>query len=385
MIEIGLVGKPNSGKSSFFKAATMIDVKVSPVPFTTIEPNTGMAHVVIDCVEKEFNTNCKPKHGYCKNGKRYIPVKLWDIAGLVPGAHEGKGLGSKFLDDVRQASVLIQVIDTSGMTDNEGKPTTNHDPSEEIRFLQDEIDLWFSDIIDRALKKIGAKSKMESKDNVVNMLHEQLTGLNVSKDQIDRAFSDSGISDVRKFATIIRKMSKPMLVAANKMDMENAQKNFEKLMGIFKEMLILPTSAEAEIALRKAAEKNLVDYDGKHFQLKDGVDERQKTVLNHIQKVVDMYGSTGVQECLNKTVFQLLDHIVVYPVEDENKLCDKDKNVLPDALLMPNGSTALDMAYKVHTSIGEKFISAIDARTKKRVGKDHILKNGDVIKIVAAR
>jgi len=381
VIEIALTGKPNSGKSSFFKAATMIDVKTSPVPFTTIKPNTGIAYVSKDCVCKEFGVTCNPKYGYCKDGKRFIPIKLWDIAGLVPDAHLGKGLGSKFLDDIRQSSVLIQIVDASGTTDAEGKPTENYDPVDEIEFLEKEIDLWFAEIVDRAIKKLGAKAKMEDRDNLINALAEQLSGLSITRDHVGKAFDEIGISDVDKFAALIRKTSKPILIAANKIDLK-----FERLKEKFKGLIIVPTSAESEIALKKAAEKGLIEYNGSKFDVKGNLDDRQKNALEFIKSsVIEKYGSTGVQDCLNKAVFDLLNYIVVYPVEDENRLSDKNRNVLPDALLLPKGSTALDLAYSIHTTIGEKFISAIDVRTKKRIGKDYVLKDKDVIKIMFAK
>ncbi len=386
MIDIGLVGKPSSGKSSFFKAATMADVKISPVPFTTIEPNAGIGYLAVSCVEKEFNVECNPKTGHCKDGRRYIPVKLIDVGGLIPGSHIGKGLGNKFMDDLRQASALIQVVDASGTTDSEGKPTSGYDPATEIEFLEEEVDLWFSGIVEKAIAKLGVKAKMEGRDGLIKMLLEQLSGLSVTRAHIGQALAQAGLSDARKFATIIRKLSKPRLVAANKIDMKSSQDNLEKLRERFKDLIIVSTSAESEIALKKAAERRLVDYDGREFELKDGLDDRQKAALEFIKaNVIEKFGSTGVQECLNKAVFELLNHIVVYPVEDESKLCDKNKNILPDAMLIPNGSTALEMAYRIHTTIGEKFISAIDARTKKRIGKDYRLKNNDVIKIIFAK
>jgi len=386
MIEIGLVGKPSSGKSSFFKAATMIDVKISSVPFTTIEPNTGIAYVVVDCIEKEFNVKCNPKSGYCKNGKRFIPIKLIDVGGLIPGSHEGRGIGNKFLDDLRQASVLIQIVDASGTTDGEGKPTSNYDPSNEIEFLKDEIDLWFSGILEKAIKKINIKA-IKDKEEILNILSDQLSGLGVAKSHIKKALESCDISDIKRFASIIRKISKPIIIAANKIDLKSSQDNFEKLKSKFKDLTIVPTSAECEIALKKAAENNLIEYDGTNgFTIKGDLNERQKSALEFIKNnVIEKYGSTGIQACLNKAVFEILNYIVVYPVEDENKLSDKNGNKFPDAFLLPKGSTALDLAYKIHTTIGEKFISAIDVRTKKRLGKDYELKNNDVIKILFSR
>ena len=379
---IGLVGKPSSGKSSFFKAATMIDVKISPVPFTTIQPNIGISYIAIDCAEKEFNVKCNPKHGYCKKGKRFVPVKLADVGGLIPGSHLGKGIGNKFLDEIRQASALIQIIDTSGLTDSEGNPTTNYDPNTEIEFLENEIDLWFADVIKRALQKI---TKVSSKSDLIQVLAEQLSGLEISKQSIENALEQTSYTDAEKFAKVIRKISKPILYAANKIDLKSSQENFVKLKQNYEN--IVPASAEAEIALKKAAEKWLIDYSaGNGFEIKGNLEENQRKGLDFIKKeVIEKYGSTGVQNCLNKVVFELLDYIAVYPVTNANKLTDKDGNVLPDVHLVPRGTTAKELAFRIHTSIGEKFIAGIDARTRKKLSSDHQLKENDVVEIVFAK
>jgi ribosome-binding ATPase YchF (GTP1/OBG family) len=382
MLEIGLVGKPSSGKSSFFKAATLIDVKITGIPFCTIESNVGISYVSVDCVCKEVGVKCNPKVGYCKNGKRFIPIKLIDVGGLIPGSHLGRGIGNKFLDDLRKASALIQIVDCSGLTDSEGKPTIGYDPNNEIKFLEEEIDLWFAGIIEKAIQKID---KAKSREDLVNILTQQLSGLEIRKTHIEEALQKTPVTRVEEFARTIRKIAKPILIAANKIDLKPAQENFERLKKIYKN--IVPTSAEAEIALKKAAEKNLIDYlPGDGFTIKGKFEEKQLKALEFIKKeIIEKYGSTGVQVALNKAVFELLNYIVVYPVEDENKLSDKYGNVLPDAFLMPPNSTALDLAFKIHTELGEKFICAIDARTKKKLGKNYLLKNNDVIKIIFAK
>ncbi|MBI2084500.1 MAG: redox-regulated ATPase YchF [Candidatus Aenigmarchaeota archaeon] len=378
---IGLVGKPSSGKSSFFKAATMIDVKTSPVPFTTIEPNAGIGYATIDCVCKDFNLTCKPKHGHCKDGKRFVPVKLVDVGGLIPGSHAGRGLGNKFLDEIRQASVLIQIVDASGLTDAEGKPTENFDPRKEIEFLEDEINYWFEYVVKRNLEKLKLPS---SKADLINLLHEKLSGLEVTKEQISQTLERSSLNDIEKFSKILRELSKPIIIAANKIDLPPAQENLEKLKQPHK--LVIPTSAESEVALKKAHEKKLVYYHGNDFHVIGDLDEGRKKALEFIQReVLDRFGSTGVQECLNKAVFDVLNYIAVYPVADANKLTDKDGNVLPDAFLVPNGATVKEFAFKVHTQLGEKFVTGIDTRTKMRLAADHKLKHRDVVSIVFGR
>jgi hypothetical protein len=383
---IGLAGKTNTGKSSFFKAATMIDVEIADRRFVTIKPNVGIAFLIVDCVCKEFGLKCKPKNGKCENGKRFVPVRLVDVAGLVPGAHTGKGLGNKFLDDLRQASALIHIVDFSGLTNEEGEPAVGYDPSFDIEWVEKEIDLWFADVIGRALQKVG---KVGSKPELIQILSEQLSGLEISRQHVEEALGKASYTDVQKFATVIRKTSKPVIIAANKIDIKSSQENFEKLKEKFKELIIVPTSADGEIALKKAAEKNLIEYlPGDDFKIIDGtkMNEQQIKVLEKIKKeVIDKFGSTGVQTCLSKAVFELLNYIVVYPVADANKLTDKDGNVLPDVFLVPKGTNVKELAFRVHTELGEKFICGIDARTKRRLAADYQLKNNDVIEIAFAK
>lgn len=376
---IGLVGKPSSGKSSFFKAATMIDVKISPVPFTTIEPNLGIGYAIIDCAEKELGLKCNPRSGHCKDGKRFVPIKLIDVAGLVPGAHEGKGLGNKFLDDLRQASVLIHIVDASGTTDEEGNPASEHNPMKDIEFLEKEIDFWISSIIQKAAPKI---SKSKSKSETVQILADQLTGLEIKLGQIENVLEKISNPLSIEFATALRKVSKPILVAANKCDLESSREHIEHMKKIID---LIPVSAEAEIALKKASEKNLIEYSGNNFAIKN-VDERQKHALEIIKKkVFDVYGSTGVQDCINKAVFSMLNCVAVYPVANSSKMSDKDGNVLPDVFLVPKGTTVRELAFKIHTSIGEKFIAGIDSRSRRKLAADYELKNNDIVEIAFAK
>jgi len=386
-MQIGITGKPSSGKSSFFKASTLADVKISPVPFTTLKPDTAIGYVTSKCVCKEFNVKCNPKHGYCTNGIRFIPVKLWDLPGIVKGAHEGRGLGLQFLDSVRQASILIQVVDSSGLTDEEGKPAAGCDPENEIKFLEEEIDLWFADVIKRAVEKFRTKLTTLSKSDLVNMLFQQLSGLEIEKHNIEQVSEKFPITDIEKFARELRKISKPIILAANKIDLKESQENFAKLKEKYQN--IVPTSAEAEIALKKASEKGLVNYlSGGSFEIPNStkLETSQLKALEFIKSnVIEKYGSTGVQTCLNKAVFELLNYIAVYPVADANKLIDKDGNVLPDVYLVPQNTTVKELAFKVHTELGEKFICGIDARTKRRLAADYQLKNNDVVEIAFAK
>jgi hypothetical protein len=384
---VGITGAPSKGKSTFFSAATMVNVPISPRPFTTIEPNKGATYVRVDCPCKGLGTKCNPKNSKCENGKRLIPMSMVDLAGLVPGAHEGKGLGNQFLDDVRTADVLIQIVDTSGKTDAEGNPTNGFDPAEEIIFLENEIVFWISNIIKRAWPKIKGKD--------IDAVAGTLTGLKIKKSEIEKVAEKLSLAiekinwtddEILLFAKTIREHAMPIVVAANKIDIPGAMENCSKLKERFPDKIILPVYADGELALRKASEKGLVKYTpgDPDFEILNATPQ-QKEALEKIKAVVKMNKGTGVQQVIDEAVFNQLGLIVIYPVSDEHKYTDHFGAVLPDAVLIRKGTTAVEFAGGIHADLAKNFIFAIDARKKLRVGKDHELNNGDIIKIVSGK
>jgi len=399
-MKIGLVGKPSSGKSTFFKASTLAEVAIAPHPFTTIKKNEGIGFVKLNCADKEFNVSCKPKHGFCLENKRFVPVQLIDVAGLVPGAHEGKGMGNQFLDDLRQADALIHIVDVSGSTNEKGEPVDvgSYDPSEDIKFLEVEIDMWYFGILKKGWEKF-ARTLVQEKLEIAKALEKQLSGLKVTEDMVKDSIEKLNLNkekpdewtdnNLKELTTALRKKTKPMIIAANKIDIQGADKNLEKVKKEFPDHIIIPCSAESELALREAAKKELIKYiPGENdFEItaEDKLNDKQKQALNFVKEnILKKYSSTGVQEVLDKSVFELLQYIAVYPVAT-SKLTDKDNNILPDCLLVPKGTTALEFAFKVHTDIGKSFIKAIDLKTKQVIGKDSELKNLDVVEIVCGK
>lgn len=398
MLELGLVGKPNTGKSTFFNAATLADVPVAGYPFTTIDANVGVTYVRSECPCRELNVKCNPKNSRCVDGVRHVPVRVIDVAGLVKGAYEGRGLGNQFLDNLRMAAALVHIIDAAGSTDSEGKPCTpgTHDPVDDVEFLENEIDQWLRGILTKGWKRFARQARLEA-EKLDSSIAERLSGLGIKRRHVSSAMRATGVDrdnpdewsdeDLTHFASELRRVSKPIMIAANKVDLPAAKENVERIRGAGR--MTIPTSAEMELALRRAAEKGLIRYtsgEGDFEILKrDAMNERQLKALESIRKVLKGWGSTGVQQVVDKAVYDFLDMIVVYPVDDENKLSDKKGNVLPDAFLVPKGTTAKEFAYLIHTDLGKSFIHAIDARTKRRIGEDYKLKNRDVVRIVAAK
>ncbi len=396
---LGVIGKPNTGKSTFFSAATLATAEIANYPFTTIKPNRGVGYVRTPCVHTEFKVTDNPNNSLCLDGVRLVPVELIDVAGLVPGAWEGRGLGNQFLDEIFRADALVHIVDASGGTDCEGKMCKpgEHDPLEDVKFLEHEITMWLAAILKKDWQKVARTAEVDKK-GIYGPVEERLSGLGIKRHHIFEATRKAGLNadkptrwsdeDFVKFVDTLRRISKPMLIVANKIDLPTAEANIERLKKL--DYTVIPCSAEAELALRRAAEKQLIDYKPGDSDFKiphpEKLSPTQIKALETIkEKILQKNGSTGVQEAINNAYFKLLNMITVYPVEDVEHLANHNGKVLPDAYLIPYGTTAHQFAYIIHTELGESFIYAVDARDKRRIGEDAVLKDKDVISIVSAK
>ena len=397
--KLGIVGKPNTGKSTFFSAATLIPVDIGNYPFTTIKPNLGVGYLRTPCVHTEFNVEDTPKNSLCLDGIRLVPVDLIDMAGLVPGAWEGRGLGNQFLDEIRRADALLHVVDASGSTDCEGRicKQGEHDPLEDVKFLETEITMWMHQILKKDWAKM-MRTADSGKENLISLFESRLSGLAIKRFHIIESLRKTDLTmekptlwsdeDLITFLDTLRSVSKPMLIVANKIDRPAAEENVAHL----KESgyKVVPCSAEAELALRRAGEKGLIDYKPGDCKLTaknpEKLTQAQKRALEAIQEqILYKFGATGVQEAINTAFFELLQMVTVYPVEDSEHLSDHKGRVLPDVYLVPFGTTARELAYIIHTELGDSFIHAIDIRGKNRIGEDYVLKDRDVVSIVSAK
>ena len=391
MLSVALAGKPNAGKSTFYKAATESDVDVGNYPFTTIDPNRGVSYVRTECPCLDREERCGDEH--CRAGKRYVPVELLDVAGLVPGAHEGRGLGNQFLDELTTADVILNVVDASGGTNEEGEPVEvgSHDPVEDVDFVETELDLWLASIVDRNWESIERASRSPEFD-LDEELTDMLTGVGATAVDVATVLRDMDSPDDpiawtddhrETLAREIRLRTKPIVVVANKADIAPPE-NLDRLREAAD--LVVPATADGELGLRRADDAGMIEYDpgDADFDIVGDVSDQQREGLEQIREVMRGGDGTGVQHALDQAVYGLLEMLTAYPVQNENRWTDAKGNVLPDAFLLPTGSTPKDLAYAVHSDIGEGYIHAVDARANRRISDDHELSEGDVIKIVSS-
>ncbi len=397
-MKVGLVGKPNVGKSTFYAASSLADAEIGDYPFTTIDANRGVGYVRVDDPGPDLGVTSTPRSGKVIGPTRYVPIELVDVAGLVPGAHEGRGLGNRFLSNLAEADALVHVVDASGRTDEEGNPkqTPDHDPIGDVAFLEEEVDHWIDGILADGWDKLTRRVQQEGRKMEV-ALEERLAGIGITAPMAHAALRHTGLLGVlpttineearMELARSVRRVSKPIVVALNKADLATDEQ-LERIEAHLKERGIpsVRVCAQSELALQKGAQAGAFDYTPgtDSFEVKIDLNPAQQKGMDYIQThVLTRFGSTGVHAALEAAVLGHLELIPVYPVEDDHHFTDKEGRVLPDCHLVRKGTTAKQLAYRVHTDLGDHFIRGTDCRTKRTIGAEHELKSGDVIRIAS--
>lgn len=396
MIKIGLIGKTNTGKTTFFNSATLASAEISNYPFTTKQPSIGNAHAITLCVHKEFGVQDQPKNSRCIDGWRFIPVELVDLPGLIKGAWEGKGLGNQFLSIAAQSDALLHIVDASGGIDASGKIAEpgSGDPVADVGDIEEELVMWYLKLFE------SNRDKMSRASDQVEAITEVFRGIGVREEHVKLALVQNNLSGVRldefgpeqskDFCWSLRDISKPTLIVANKVDLPTSTENFKRLREEYKDMIVVPSSADAELTLRRAEHKGLIKYvqGDERFEINDpaSLNDKQKWALNLIRKdILGEYMRTGVQFAINVAVFKLLKMNAVYPVADSKKMADKHGNVLPDVYLLRSGSTVADLAREVHSELAKGLLYAVDIRDGLHLPADYYLKDRDVLSIVSAK
>ncbi|KAH6845161.1 P-loop containing nucleoside triphosphate hydrolase protein [Chaetomium sp. MPI-CAGE-AT-0009] len=399
---IGLVGKPSAGKSSTLNSLTDATSKVGNFPFTTIDPQRAIGYLQIDCAcaRHGLSDRCRPNYGACVNGRRSVPIELLDVAGLVPGAHQGKGLGNKFLDDLRHADALIHVVDVSGTTDAEGKNTRGYDPSVDIAWLRSEIVAW---IRGNLMEKWGSikRRHIAVKATAVETLQNQFSGYGSTTSVVARTLDRLGLKEpleewsdetIDRVVNAFTDEKFPTVIALNKIDHPDADKNIAKIAKMQDPNSIVLCSAVSEIFLRKLAKQGYIRYteggefvDTREDLIADGdpdggglkeLDEKNR---NRIENLKDMvlyrFGSTGVVQVLSKAA-DILGLVPVYPVRNTSTFgsgSSESKQVFRDCVLVKKNTTVADVGRKI---MGDAPIAYIEGVGGTRVADDQIVAVG---------
>ncbi len=398
-IKIGLIGKTNTGKTTFFNSATLSSEEISSYPFTTKSPVSGVAHAITLCVHPEFKIQDNPNNSKCLDGWRYIPIELIDLPGLIKDAWKGKGLGNQFLSIAAQSDALLHVVDASGGIDSTGKITEvgTGDPISDFADIEEELIMWYHKILEGNRDKISKLIK--SGTDISDALTDLYRGIGVTKIHVketfhatsleEKDFDDFNMVDTKKFASYLRKISKPTLIVANKVDVEGADKNFARLRERYNDSIVIPVSGDSEFVLRRAEQKGLIKYSpgSETFEIikSDELNEKQNNALNFIkQGIMGEYMRTGVQFAINVAVFKLLKMNSIYPVADEKNLSDKKGRILPDLILLKDGATINDLAKEIHSDLTKGLLYGKDLRYNLRLPTDYQLRDRDVVSLVSA-
>jgi len=398
-IKIGLIGKTNTGKTTFFNSSTLSSDEISTYPFTTKKSSTSTGYANTLCVHPEFNVIDNPNNSRCEDGWRYIPIELIDLHGLIKDAWKGKGLGNQFLSIASQSDALLHVVDASGSIDATGKITEvgSGDPVSDFADIEEELNMWYQKILEGNRDRL--QKIIKSGDDHVDALTELYQGVGVKRNHVKEALKTSGLEekdienydmqDSKKFASYLRKISKPTLIVANKIDVKGADKNFERLRERYNDMIVIPASADSELTLRRAEQKNLIKYSpgSEKFDIlqTNELNQKQKEALNFIQSdIMGEYMRTGVQFAINVTVFKLLKMNSIYPVASPEKLSDKKGRILPDLVLLKDGATVTDLAKEIHSDLTKGLLYAKDLRYNLRVPTNYQLRDRDVICLISA-
>ncbi|KAF3058670.1 hypothetical protein GL218_05634 [Daldinia childiae] len=379
---IGLVGKPSAGKSTTLNSLTDATSKVGNYPFTTIDPQRAIGYLQIACACERFGVQdkCKPNYGSCVDGRRSVPIELLDVAGLVPGAHQGRGLGNKFLDDLRHADALIHVVDASGRTNAEGENTRGYDPSQDIAWLRGEIVAW---IKGNLWEKWGQFSGYGSTAAVVARTLDRLN----LKEPLEHWTEET----VDRVVSTFTDEKFPTVIALNKIDDADAYTNLMKITKMQDPNMVVACSAKAELFLRKMAKQGYIRYtegtefvDTREDLIADGdpdggglkeLDEKNKnTIEEYRDMILFRYGSTGVVQVLSKAA-EILGLVPVFPVRNVSTFSSGSdtKVAFRDCVLVKKNSTVGDVARKV---MGDAPIAYVEGVGGVRVSEDAVVTAG---------
>ena len=361
-----------------------------------------MGYLQIDCAcaRYDLSDKCSPNHGSCQDGRRSVPIELLDVAGLVPGAHEGKGLGNKFLDDLRHADALVHVVDVSGTTDAEGKATRGYDPAQDIVWLRSEIVQW---IQGNLMEKWGSikRRHVAVKATAVETLQAQFSGYGSTASVVARTLDRLDLKEpleqwsdetISKVVNAFTDEKFPTVFALNKIDHADADKNVSKIAKMQDPNSIVLCSAISEVFLRRLVKQGFIKYieGGEFVDTREdliaagdpnggGLKEMDEKLKNRLENLRDMvlyrFGSTGVVQVLSKAA-ELLGLVPVFPVRNITTFSSgtgRVNAVFRDCVLVKKNTTVGQVARKF---MGDAPLAFVEGIGGIRVAEDDIVAVG---------
>ncbi|MCF8058046.1 MAG: redox-regulated ATPase YchF [Bacteriovoracaceae bacterium] len=361
-LNCGIVGLPNVGKSTLFKAVTAAPAEAANYPFCTIEPNVGIVNVTDDRLDK-ITHFIKPQ--------RTVPtiVEFVDIAGLVKGASKGEGLGNQFLGHIRQVNAIVHVIrcfDDENVVHVHGKI----DPVDDITTINYELALADLEVVEKKLTAIPKVLKGQNKDlqKLAKIQQPILENLKDHLERGERAFSLGLSEDDQEAIKDLNLITlKPVVYLCN-VDEDGVTEGNEYTKLVFKhaeeegsQALIICGKLEAEISLLETEEEK------KEFLEAAGIEK------------------SGLQT-LTKIAYDLLG-LRTYFTAGEKEV---------RAWTFSAGSKAPQAAGVIHTDFERGFIKAeiyhcddlfnlgseqkVKEAGKLRIeGKEYVVKDGDIV------
>lgn len=344
---VGLVGKPSVGKSTLFNAATRPDAShqaaMDPRPFTTIDPNVGPGWFAAPCPAERLGrgAEAQPEHGKAVSGRRRHPLLVKDVAGLVPGAYEGRGRGNQFLDALTGADSLVHVVDASGRSDRSGvdlgAAEATGDPLDEVGWVRREIHLWiFCNVRTKwesVRKKARIPSKHQAKEAVLSRLFALFSGYKSTAAMTQKVFEAAGFSiqgiedkildwqeyDLHLLVACFLRARFPIIVALNKTDMPGAAGHVSRAQAVLG-VACMPVSARSEWWLYEQQRLGHLTYvegaGADSVVLSPSAPPAVVARWDEVRtRVFDVYGSTGVLDVISAAVLRRRP-IFVCPVTD---------------------------------------------------------------------
>lgn len=348
---VGIVGLPNVGKSTLFKALTKKEIDISNYPFCTIDPNVGIVKVPDERLQKLADFS---------KSKKIIPtaIEFVDIAGLVKDAHKGEGLGNKFLANIREVDVIVHIV--RGFEDGNITHVSNKiDPRDDLETINLELILADIETVNKRLVNTEKEARSGSKEAILfkSVLEKYKTALEESKFANNVALNENEKKAAKGFQLLT---NKPVLCAVNVS--ENQKIDKDKFLPEIDNKIFLPIKFELDL-LELSPEEAL------EFKAETKLDENISGLENLIVK------------CYN-----LLGLITFFTTgEDETR-----------AWTIKKDSTAPQAGRAIHGDFEEKFIkasvinwqellnsgswhNAIEKGLLRTEGKEYIVQDGDVI------